>query len=113
LGYTITSTYTNNVAVRSSTTAAGIKVRKDLGKAYEITNLGHLNKCLGMSIVVDNKTGNISLHQVTLIKKIIDTFRMSEANLKYTPLPPNVNLSNSQPIPISNEDLIFMQNKDY
>jgi hypothetical protein len=113
LGYTITSTYTDGVTGGSSTTAAGIKVRKDLGKAYEITDLGCPNKCLGMLIVVDDKTGDISLHQVTLIKKIIDTFGMSEANPKYTPLPPNVNLSNSQPIPISNKDIIFMRNKDY
>jgi hypothetical protein len=111
-GYTITSTYTDDVAGGSSSPAAGIRVREDLAKAYEITDLGRPNKCLGMSITV-NDAGDISLHQKTLIQKILETFGMSEAKPKYTPLPPNVNLTDSQPIPIPNDDIIFMRDKDY
>jgi hypothetical protein len=44
LGYTITSTYTDDVTGGSLSTEAGIQVRGDLGKAYEITDLGHPNK---------------------------------------------------------------------
>jgi hypothetical protein len=113
LGYTITSTYTDDVAGGSSTHAAGLKVRADLGKAYEISDLGRPNKCLGMSIVVDEKSGNISLHQKTLILKILVTFGMEEAKPKYTPLPPNVNLTDSQPTPIPNNDVVFMRDKGY
>jgi len=113
LGYTITSTYTDDIAGRSSTHAVGVKVRKDLAKAYEITDLSCPDKCLGMSVLVDDQTGDISLHQKTLIRKILDTFGMSEAKPKYTPLPPNVNLSDSQPVPIPNKDEMFMQDKDY
>jgi hypothetical protein len=40
-------------------------------------------------------------------------FGMTEAKPKYTPLPPNINLSNSQPVPIPSEDKLFMQDKDY
>jgi hypothetical protein len=93
----ITLTYTDDVAGGSSSTAAGVQVRGDLGKAYEITDLGHPNKCLRMSIMVDDQTGDISLYQKTLIGKILNTFRMMEAKLKYTPLPPNVNLSTHSP----------------
>ena len=100
LGYTITSTYTDDVAGGSSSHAAGLKVREELGKAYEITDLGRPDKCLGISIVVNDKTGDILLHQKPLIKKILDVFGMTEAKPKYTPLPPNVNLSDSQPTPI-------------
>jgi hypothetical protein len=91
LGYTITSTYTDDVAGGSSTHAAGVKVREDLGKAYEISNLGQPNKCLRMSIVVDDQMGDISLYQKTLILKILEIFEIEEAKPKYTPLPPNVN----------------------
>jgi hypothetical protein len=108
LGYTITSTYTDDVAGGSSTSAAGIKVREELAEQYEITDLGRPNKCLGMSILVDDKTGDISLHQRTLIEKTIDEFGMTEAKPKYTPLPTNVNLSNSQPVPIPIKDAMFM-----
>jgi hypothetical protein len=108
LRYTITSTYTDDVAGGSSGTEAGIQVRGDLGKAYEITDLGRPNKCLGMTIMVDDQTGDISLYQKPLIGKILDTFGMMEAKPKYTPLLPNVNLSNSQPVPIPSEDELFM-----
>jgi hypothetical protein len=66
-----------------------------------------------MLIIVDEQTGNISLHQKTLIMKTLHTFGLSEVRLKHAPLPPNVNLSNSQLMPIPNEDIIFMQDKDY
>jgi hypothetical protein len=108
LGYTITLTYTDNVTGGSSSTAAGVQVREDLGKAYEITDLSRPNKCLGMSITVDDQTGDILLYQKMQIKTILDTFGMTEAKPKYTPLPPNVNLSDSQPVPIPSEDRLFM-----
>jgi hypothetical protein len=38
---------------------------------------------------------------------------MENANPKYTPLPPNVNLNNTQPIPIPTSHIKFMQDKDY
>jgi hypothetical protein len=82
-GYTITLTYTDDVAGGLSSPAAGIRVRGELVKAYEITDLRHPNKCLGMLISV-NDAGDISLHQKTLIQKILETFRMSEAKPKYT-----------------------------
>jgi hypothetical protein len=104
----ITSTYTNDITGGSSSTAAGVQVRGDLGKAYEITDLGCPNKCLRMSIMVDSQTGDISLYQKTLIGKVLDAFGMMEAKLKYTPLPPNINLSDSQPIPIPSKDELFM-----
>ena len=66
-----------------------------------------------MSIVVNEQTGDISLHQQTLITKLLETFGMLEAKPKYTPLPPNVNLSNSQPTPIPHNDIIFMWDKYY
>jgi len=40
-------------------------------------------------------------------------FGMTEAKPKYMPLSMNINLSDSQPMPISDEDATFMQDKDY
>jgi hypothetical protein len=82
LGYTITLTYTNDVAGGSLSTEAGIQVRGDLGKAYKITDLGRPSKCLRMTIMVDDQTGDISLYKKLLIGKILDTFGMTEAKPK-------------------------------
>jgi hypothetical protein len=38
---------------------------------------------------------------------------MENTNSKYTPLPPNINLNNTQPIPIPTSHIKFMQDKDY
>jgi hypothetical protein len=108
LRYTITSTYTDDVTGGSLSTETGIQVRGDLGKVYEITDLGHSNKCLEMTIMVDDQTGDISLYQKPLIGKILDMFGMTEAKPKYTLLPPNINLSDSQPVPIPSKDKLFM-----
>jgi hypothetical protein len=81
-------TYTDDITKGLSSTKAGIQVKGDLGKEYEITDLGHPNKCLWMSIMMDNQTGDILLYQKMLIEKILDTFGIMEAKPKYTLLPP-------------------------
>jgi hypothetical protein len=53
------------------------------------------------------------IHQQPLILKIITVFGMENAKSKYTPLPPNINLNDTQPISIPTSHIKFMQDKDY
>ena len=111
-GHSITATYTDDVTGASSSIDVMKTAKSELANAYEITDLGRPDKVLGITIF-HHKSGNISIHQKQLILKIISVFGMENANPKYTPLPPNVNLNNTQPIPISTSDAEFMQDKDY
>ena len=111
-GYTITGTYTDDVTGASSSAEVMKAAKSELANVYEITDLGRPDKVLGMTVYHHN-SGNISIHQRPLILKIINTFGMDNANPKYTPLPPNVNLSDTQPIPIPASHAEFMQDKDY
>jgi hypothetical protein len=111
-GYSITATYTDDVTGASSNVDVMKAAKSELAKAYEITDLGRPNKVLGMTIF-HHKSGNISIHQRQLILKIINVFGMENANPKYTPLPPNINLNDTQPMPIPVSDAEFMQDKDY
>ena len=111
-GYTITRTYTDAVTGASSSIEVMKATKSELANAYEITDLDCPNKVLGMTLF-HHQSGNVSIHQRPLILKIISTFGMDNANPKYTPLPPNINLIDTQPIPISVSDAEFMQDKDY
>jgi hypothetical protein len=86
--------------------------KSELANAYKITDLDHSNKVLRMTIF-HHLSGNVSIHQQPLILKIITVFEMENANPKYTPLPPDVNLNDTQPIPIPTSHIEFMQDKDY
>jgi hypothetical protein len=63
------------------------------------------------TLLEDN--GDISIHQKPLIVKALADFGMTDCNPKYTPLPPSVDLFNSQPLPIPEEDKVFMVDKPY
>jgi hypothetical protein len=86
--------------------------KSELDNAYEITDLDHPNKVLGMTIFY-HLSGSVSIHQRPSILRIITIFGMENANLKYTPLLPDVNLNNTQLIPIPTSHIEFMQDKDY
>ena len=81
-GYTINATYTDDVTSASSSASLMKAAKSELANAYEIIDLGHPDKVLGMTIF-HHKTGDISLHQRPLILKIITTFGMENANPKY------------------------------
>ncbi|GAW02502.1 retrovirus-related pol polyprotein [Lentinula edodes] len=57
--------------------------------------------------------GTISIHQQLLIKELVEQQGMTGSRPKYTPLPPNLNLIDSQPLPIPPDDSHFMADKDY
>ncbi|GLB45342.1 hypothetical protein LshimejAT787_2200050 [Lyophyllum shimeji] len=111
-GLTVSATYTDDVLSGSSTDAAETQTVSEIGKAFEITDHGRPNVVLGMSII-HHASGNISIHQKPLIMKALTTFGMANANPKYTPLPPNVNLADTQPTPIPPNDEIYMRDKSY
>ena len=111
-GYTIIGTYTDNILGASSSEKNEMQMKSELGNNYEVTDLGWPNKVLGMTLI-HHSNGNLSIHQRPLILKTITTFRMQDMNPKYMPLPPNINLLDSQPAPVPSADAEFMWNKDY
>ena len=56
---------------------------------------------------------DLSIHQWPLILKTIATFGMQDTNPKYTPLPPNIKLMDSQLAPIAQDNIEFMKDKNY
>ncbi len=104
----------DDVSGASTSEEEGQRVRKEIGNAYEIKDLGRHNSVLGMTVEFDDETGTISLHQKNLILKTLETFGMVDCKPKATPLPVGslMNLE-TQPQPIPNADKDFMADKDY
>ncbi len=107
-------TYTDDVSGASTSEEEGQRVRKEIGNAYKIKDLGRHNSVLGMTVEFDDETDTISLHQKNLILKTLETFGMVDCKPKATLLPVGslMNLE-TQPQPIPNADKDFMADKDY
>ena len=111
-GYTITATYTDDVTGASSSNEAESQTFSEIEHKFEVTDHGRPVVILGMGCVLHDN-GDISIHQKALIVKALVDHGMTECNPKYTPLPPSVDLFNSQPLPIPDEDKFFMLDKPY
>lgn len=111
-GYTLSGTYTDDISSVSSTTPAEDQTVGEIGLRFEVTKHGRPKVVLGMGTIL-HPNGDISLHQKALIEKALKEFGMMDCNPKYTPYPPSVNLSDSQPTPISEADRHFMKDKPY
>ncbi|ESK82085.1 retrovirus-related pol polyprotein [Moniliophthora roreri MCA 2997] len=113
LGNTITVTYTDDVIGVSDTEEAKEVSVKEIGAAYDFRFYGEPDVTLGITIRRNPETGDVSIHQCPLIEKVIEGHGLQNAMPKFTPLPSNLTLIDSQPIPIPLEDSDYMWSKDY
>lgn len=109
-GYVLFSTYTNDILIGVTSVTDLNSIKQELSDMYKITDLETPNKILRISLIVNEGTGAITIHQQQLINKALVSFGMQDANQKYTPLPPNVKIAESQVKP-TYKDVFFMQDK--
>ncbi len=81
-------TYTDDISTASSTDSAESQTVNEIGHKFEITDHGRPSVVLGMGIV-HHPNGDISIHQKSLIVKMLTEYNMMDCNPKYTPLPPD------------------------
>jgi hypothetical protein len=111
-GYTISATYTDDVTSASSSDSAESQIFSEIENKFELTDHGCPVVILGMGTILHDN-GDISIHQKPLIIKALSDHKMTDCNPKHTPLPPSIDLFNSQPLPIPAEDKFFMLDKPY
>lgn len=112
LGKMITGTYTDDVLGSTNSPETGEAVVEEMKSRYELREVSP-GLFLGLTIIIDRAAGTISIHQQLLIKELVEQQGMAGSRPKYTPLPPNLNLIDSQPLPIPPDDSYFMADKDY
>jgi hypothetical protein len=85
--YTITDTYTDDV-FGASTTDEEIKGRKDeMGKEWEIKDVGENEYFLGMRVQQDLASGTIRLTQRPYWEHVLNRFGLTDVTLRNVPLP--------------------------
>ncbi|KAF7768677.1 hypothetical protein Agabi119p4_7920 [Agaricus bisporus var. burnettii] len=109
--FTLTSTWTDDVLGASSTTDGEAKAKDELGRSYEIKDLGEAKFILGMRIE-RGRNGNVRLSQRAYCERIIERFKQLDLKPRSTPLPVGVTLS-IEGSPDSDEEKADMKNVPY
>ena len=73
----------------------GDLIRDILSEKFEIHDLGHATKVLGMEVHQNKDTKNIRLTQMEFIKKLIQRFEMNDAKSADSPFPHNLKLNST------------------
>jgi len=85
-GYTLTDTYTDDV-FRASRTEEEIQRRKDeMGKEWEIKDVGENDYFLGMRVQQDTDQGTIRLTQQLYWEHVLNRFKLTDVTPRNTPL---------------------------
>jgi len=79
--------YVDDITIMGTSLEAVKRLKADLAKRYEITDLGEINSYLGIRITRDRSKKRIEIDQTGYIKDILDRFGMTDANPHNTPLP--------------------------
>jgi transposase InsO family protein len=79
--------YVDDITILGASSEAVKRLKSDLAKRYEITDLGEIASYLGVRITRDRSRKRIEIDQSGYIKDIIDRFGMADANPHNTPLP--------------------------
>ena len=68
-----------------------VKFKGELSHKFEMTDLGPMNFCLGISVITSENT--LKIHQRQYIQSILNKFEMSDAHPVCVPADPNVKLN--------------------
>jgi hypothetical protein len=93
-GYTITDTYTDDVFGASKTDAEIEERKAEMGKVWEIKDVGESKYFLGMRVQQDLNAGNIKLTQWPYWEHVINRFDLKHIHPRNTPLPVGIVLDN-------------------
>ena len=87
-------------------------LKQMLNYEFDMKDLGHAKKILGMEITRDRRKGTMFLSQKKYLEKVLNTFGMSSCKPVITPLASHFKLSNQQ-CPKSSEERQEMSKVPY
>lgn len=71
-------------------------LKESLSSEFKIKDLGFVQNCLGMRVIVDKKNGTITLDQENYIEELLLKFNISDCKSAETPIEPKLNLTKSE-----------------
>jgi hypothetical protein len=110
--YTITDTYTDDI-FGASNSDEEIKKRKDeIGKKWDIKDVGETEYFLGMRVQQDLELGTVRITQRPYWEHVLSRFKLENITPRNTPLPAGINLDNTMS-PQTESEIREMQDKPY
>jgi Reverse transcriptase (RNA-dependent DNA polymerase) len=79
--------YVDDITILGASLKAVKRLKADLSKRYEITDLGEIESYLGIRITRDRPRKRLEIDQSGYITDVLDRFGMADANPHNTPLP--------------------------
>jgi hypothetical protein len=110
--YTLTDTYTDDVWGASSSAEEAELRKAELAKIWDIKDVGHTHRLLGMRVDQDLVAGTVTLSQRAYFEKVLADHGLENIKLRSTPLPVGVSLDSSMS-PTTPEDRAEMVGKPY
>ena len=92
-GTSIVTIHVDDLCIASSTPEEMKQLKTDLGKFFDLVDLGEVRFLLGIAIKRDRATKTIALSQTSYIETITKRFQLTDSNPEYTPLDSSVTLS--------------------
>jgi hypothetical protein len=108
----LTDTYTDDVWGASSTVEEAEARKRELGKVWDIKDVGDTHRLLGMSVDQDLETGTITLSQCAYFQKVTTDHDLQNLRLRTTPLPVGISLTSAMS-PTTPEERQQMVGKPY
>ena len=93
--YTLTDTYTDNIFGASSTEEEKERRKGEMGKEWEIKDVGETEYFLGMRVQQDLELGTIRFSQRPYWEHIINQFNLGHVHPRNIPLPVGIVLDNN------------------
>src|SRR5712672_3174363 len=79
--------YVDDITILGSSLEAVDRLKDQITKRYEVTDLGNIESYLGIRILRDRSKKHLTIDQSGYIKDILDCFGMIDTNPNHTPLP--------------------------
>ena len=110
--YTITNTYTDDIFGASNSDDEIKRRKEEVGKVWEIKDVGEMEYFLGMQVQQDLRSGTMRLTQRPYWEHVINRFHLDHVPPRNVPLPPGIILNHNMS-PKTESEKKIMDEKPY
>ncbi|CAM8900301.1 unnamed protein product [Rhodiola kirilowii] len=104
--------YVDDILMISGDKNAIAKIKRDLSVHFDMKDLGHTKKILGVNILRDKQTKTIYLSQFDYLSKVVDKFGMKDSKPVSVPLGGHLELTKVD-CPVTDQDKLKMSKIPY
>ena len=93
----IITVWADDLLLFTNSTETMVKLKNNLKKLFDITDLGEPNKLVGLEFTRDRERGTLTIRQTQYIENLLEKYLMHDGSAVSTPLDPNLKLEPCEP----------------